>query len=360
MNRIRKLSPSLEAASVPATLPRLRCFLAIVTRGSARRPILRKSTSQGHDRFARDVRDGLLGRPKTLPCTYLYDDRGSELFEEICTLPEYYLTRTEDSILQTSADAMVAGWSRAPVLIELGSGSSTKTRRLIAAARARYGRVHYLPIDVSATILAESAQALARDFPGLRVTGVTGDYRSSLAEICKRIRRPKLILFLGSSIGNYDANSARELLGGISDSMTPDDAFLLGTDLIKDPARLEAAYDDSAGVTAAFNKNLLRRINRELGGNFHLDAFDHEARFNARQSRVESHLVASSRQCVEIPAAKLSVVFEAGESIHAESSHKFDSQSLAELAAATGFVEDAAWTDDQDDFRVQRWRLIPD
>jgi len=332
--------------------------LAIVTRGTARRPILRKSPSQVRDSFALDVRDGLLGQPKTLPCTYFYDARGSQLFEKICSLPEYYLTRTEDSILQKSADAMVAGWTRAPVLIELGSGSSTKTRRLIAATRARYGRVHYLPIDVSPTILAESAQALARDFPGLRVTGVPGDYRSSLAEICERIRRPKLILFLGSSLGNYDAASARELLGDVSDCMTPDDAFLLGTDLIKDPSRLESAYDDSTGVTAAFNKNLLARINRELGGDFHLDAFDHEARFRADLGRVEMHLVSRIRQRVAIPGARLSVQFEPGESIHTENSHKYDPPSLANLAASSGFAEEAAWTDDQGDFRVQRWKSL--
>jgi dimethylhistidine N-methyltransferase len=330
--------------------------LSIVSRGSSRRLVLRKPSLPSRDRFATEVREGLLGIPKTLPCAYFYDAQGSRLFEQICTLPEYYLTRAEDAILRSSADEIVSGWERAPVLIELGSGSSTKTRRLITAARTRYQSVHYLPIDVSPTILAESAELLSRDFPGLQVTGVVGDYRSSLAEICGRIQGPKLILFLGSSLGNYDTDSAEELLGDVSALMSPDDALVLGTDLLKAPSRLEAAYDDSAGVTAAFNKNLLTRINRELGGSFDLAAFEHQARFNARFRRVEMHLVACSRQCVEIPAANLSVVFEAGESIHTENSHKYDVQSLGSLATASGCIEEAAWTDDRGDFRVQRWR----
>jgi uncharacterized SAM-dependent methyltransferase len=187
------------------------------------------------------------------------------------------------------------------------------------------------------------------------VTGIAGDYHSTLAEICRRIRRPKLILFLGSSLGNYDTAAAVNLLGAISDSMSPEDALLLGTDLLKDPSRLEAAYDDDAGVTAAFNKNLLVRINRELGGNFHLDAFDHEARFHRGLSRVEMHLVSRTRQRVEILDANLTVTFEAGESIHTESSHKYDVRSLGHLARAADFVEAAAWTDVRGDFRVQRW-----
>ena len=330
--------------------------MSIDTRRSARRLVVRNPTALTREQFARDVREGLLGRPKSLSCTYFYDARGSRLFEQICDLPEYYLTRTEDSILRRSADAMLAGWSRSPVLIELGSGSSTKTRRLISAARSRYGRVHYLPIDVSSTILAESAERLVRGFPGLRVTGVTGDYRSSLAEICVRIRRPKLVLFLGSSLGNYDTAAAVELLSAIRDLMTPEDALLLGTDLVKEAARLESAYDDAAGVTAAFNKNLLVRINRELGGNFSLDAFDHEARFNTHLRRVEMHLVSRVRQSVEVPGANLTVGFESGESIHTENSHKYDAGSLDQLAQAAHFTEEAAWTDARGDFRVQRWR----
>jgi dimethylhistidine N-methyltransferase len=333
--------------------------LSIVSCESARRIVARDPAPTALDQFARDVREGLLGRPKTLPCTYFYDDRGSRLFEQICDLPEYYLTRAEDSILRRSAEAMVAGWSRSPVLIELGSGSSTKTRRLISAARSRYGRVHYLPIDVSPTILAESAGSLVRDFPGLRVTGVAGDYRSSLSDLCARIRRPKLVLFLGSSLGNYDTPAAMELLRAIGEVLTPDDALLLGTDLLKEPARLESAYDDAAGVTAAFNKNLLVRINRELGGEFSLDAFDHEARFNAGLGRVEMHLVSRVRQRVEIPRANLSIAFEPGESIHTENSHKYDLRSLEHLARGANLIEDAAWTDERGDFRVQRWRRDP-
>jgi len=309
------------------------------------------------DAFAQAVRSGLNSTPRTLPCRYFYDEAGSRLFERICDLPEYYLTRTEDAILAQHADAMVLGWVNDPVLVELGSGSSSKTRRLIEAALQAYGRLHYVPIDVSRSILAESAQSLVDRYPTLRVTGYSANYRDALTKIAGRFDRPKLLVFLGSSLGNYEVDAAVDLLALVARGMDPTDRLLLGTDLDKNEAKLRAAYDDADGVTARFNLNLLDRINRELGGDFALDQFQHESRYNPRHRRVEMHLVSRRDQTVTIPTASVSVQFAAGESIHTENSHKYTPELLAELADRAGFEEEAAWTDADHHFRVQRWRL---
>ena len=309
--------------------------------------------------FAKAVRRGLLARPKTLPWPYFYDAIGSELFERICDLPEYYPTRTEDAILRAHADAMVAGWLGAPVMIELGSGSSTKTRRLIASALGLYGRLHYVPIDVSPTALVDSAGTLVRTFPQLRVTGYVADYRGALAGIAAQIPGPKLWVFLGSSLGNYEADDAVGLLRRVAATMDASDRLLLGTDLIKDRATLEAAYDDAQGVTARFNLNLLARINRELGADFRLEAFAHHAVYREDLGRVEMHLVSRSDQVVRIPRAELDVRFLQGESIHTENSHKYTPEGLRDLAARSGFLEEEAWSDRDGLFRVQRWRPRP-
>jgi L-histidine N-alpha-methyltransferase len=307
--------------------------------------------------LAEAVRSGLEARPRTLPWPYFYDEVGSQLFEAICELPEYYLTRTEDAILRESAGAMVAGWSREPAMIELGSGSASKTRWLIAAALGRYGRLHYVPIDVSPAPLIESAQALVRHFSALRVTGYVANYRDALATLPERIPGPRLWVFLGSSLGNYAADEASGLLTQVAAAMGEDDRLLLGTDLAKDAATLEAAYDDAAGVTAQFNLNLLTRINRELGADFDLDRFAHRAVYRPELGRVEMHLVSRVAQTVRIPGASLTVDFAEGEAIHTENSHKYSPEALAELAHRSGFREEAAWTDPQGLFRVQRWRL---
>lgn len=307
--------------------------------------------------LAEAVRLGLNARPKTLPWTYFYDDVGSELFEAICALPEYYLTRTEDAILREHAREMVAGWSREPAMIELGSGSSSKTRWLIAAALHHYGHLHYVPIDVSAAPLIESAQSLVRQFSAVRVTGYVANYRDALAILPERIPGPRLWVFLGSSLGNYTADEAVELLTQVAAAMGEDDRLLLGTDLAKDTATLEAAYDDAAGVTARFNLNLLARINRELGADFDLDRFSHRAVYRPELGRVEMHLVSQVAQTVRIPKADLTVKFAAEELIHTENSHKYSHEGLAELALRAGFAEETAWTDRQGFFRLQRWRL---
>ena len=325
--------------------------------GPKRLSIVRVPEERNPETFAEAVRSGLTTLPKTLPCRFFYDAIGSELFETICDLPEYYLTRTEDAILRSYADAMIAGWRRPPVLIELGSGSSTKTRRLISAAFEAYGDLHYIPIDVSPTILEASARELVRDFLRLRVTGFAGDYHVALEEISRSIGGPKCILFLGSSLGNYADDEALGLLGHIASVMGPEDRLLLGTDLAKDRVILEAAYDDDQGVTAAFNRNLLVRINRELGADFDPESFTHEARYRADLGRVEMHLVSCRKQTVRVPAAGIEVHFTEGESIHTENSHKYTPDALANLAARAGFAEEAGWTDDQEWFRVQKWKV---
>ena len=353
-----------EQLGHPATSPRAplpEVFLVSTqtsTRSVPKRLSLVRLSEDSHPQsFAEAVREGLTSRPKTLPCHYLYDPEGSKLFEAICDLPEYYLTRTEDAILRDHAEAMLCGWEKAPVLIELGSGSSTKTRRLIGAALDLYGELHYIPIDVSASILEESARDLVRDYHHLRVTGYAGDYRVALGEIARRVRRPKCVVFLGSSLGNYEEAEAVELLTLMANSMGADDRLLLGTDLAKDRATLEAAYDDSQGVSAAFNRNMLARINRELGGDFDPSLFEHRATYRPDLGRVEMHLVSRRSQRVHVPGAGVEIAFAEGETIHTENSHKYTLATLASFAAKAGFVEESAWTDERGLFRVQRWRI---
>jgi len=313
--------------------------------------------------FAKAVRHGLTSEPKTLPCEYFYDAEGSRLFEAICALPEYYPTRTEDALLRDHADAMTAGLgARAreaglPTIIELGSGSATKTRRLIASALDHCGRLRYIPIDVSASALEESIERLSARFPRLHLAGCLADYRRGLEWVGRRNDGPRLIVFLGSSLGNAERPEAVALLSRIARSMRPVDRFLLGTDMVKDRAILEPAYDDAQGVTAAFNRNVLTRINRELGADFDPSRFDHRATYLADRGRIEMHLVSRRAQVVNIPGAELTVSFAPGESIHTENSHKYTRGQLLDMAAEAGFEEERAWTDSRGWFRVQRWRL---
>ncbi len=322
--------------------------------------IIRATDLQAADSFAEMVRRGLLASSKHLPCQYFYDAVGSRLFEQICELPEYYLTRTEGAILREHSSAMVAGWADAPVLIELGSGSSSKTQSLISAAMSRYGKLHYIPIDVSPTILEQSAQALVRNFPSLRVTGYAADYHRALQRLEARSSRPKCMVFLGSSLGNYETDESVSLLRHMARTMGPHDRLLLGTDLVKDSAVLEAAYDDAQGVTARFNLNLLDHINRELGADFKLSQFAHKAVYRPDRQRVEMYLVSLNDQTVQIPAANVVIRFAQGESIHTENSHKYSIEGLRDLGERAGFVEEAAWTDRHNLFRVQRWMTRTD
>lgn len=310
----------------------------------------------GSPSLAEHVREGLGADRKFLGCQYFYDAEGSRLFEEICAQPEYYLTRVEESMIRASADAMVSCSNEPLAIIELGSGSSSKTRWILEAALRRQGGAHYVPIDISPTALAEAATRLGTEFPDLRVTAYCGPYQAALPELSRRLRGPKLLLFLGSSLGNYDHPAAANLLRQMGRAVGAGGRLLLGTDLRKERSVLEAAYDDAAGVTARFNLNLLARINRELGANFDLSRFRHRAVYDEQAGRIEMYLVSQGTQRVEIPGAGLTVTLADGEAIHTENSHKYDGLILARLAAESGFEEEASWTDDRGWFRVQRWR----
>jgi dimethylhistidine N-methyltransferase len=309
--------------------------------------------------FAEDVRIGLTSDPKTLPSKYFYDDLGSRLFEAICCLPEYYLTRAESEILRKYAGEIIAELqanSRQPLrLIELGSGNAEKTRLLIEAAIARQGDLHYIPVDISAESLQSSFHGLVHEYPQLRITALAADYFAALDWLmAEGIPGGKgfsnVFLFLGSNIGNFDAAESRAFLAEIRKVLGPGDALLLGADLEKGADVLVSAYDDQLGVTAAFNRNLLVRINHELEADFDLSKFDHLALYDATQSRVEMHLVSREPQQVRISAINLTVSFDWRESIHTESSYKYDIETLAQLGQDTGFSVNNTWYDSAEQF----------
>ena len=306
--------------------------------------------------FALDVHAGLT-RPdqKELPSVYLYDALGSALFEAITLLPEYGLTRADERILRRHAATIVERLPMPLVVTELGSGSGRKTRWLLEAL-ARGGPVTYYPIDISAAALARCKFELA-EIGSIGVVGLEQPYLEGLAEVAARRTDSEalLVLFLGSTIGNFERAASEDFLRAIRGSLSPGDGLLLGTDLVKPPTRLIAAYDDPTGVTAAFNLNLLARINRELGGNFALRHFAHEARYDERRRRIEMHLVSTRRQTVSIPGAGITVTFEKGESIWTEACHKFQLEELEGIADRCGFRSQAQWVDPQWPFAESLW-----
>ena len=298
--------------------------------------------------LVRDVRAGLNARPKTLPPRWFYDERGSELFEEITRLPEYYQTRTETAILTEVAPEVVAT-VRPEALVELGAGSAEKTRLLIdAAVRDRLSC--FVPFDISEAFLQQTARRLATDFPGLAVYAVVGDFTMHVDQVPRHGRQ--LVVFLGSTIGNLDREQRLAFLGQVRGLLQPDDAFLLGVDLVKDEAELVAAYDDSAGVTAAFNLNLLQVLNRDLGADFDLDGFEHVALFNREQSRIEMHLRSRRRQWVSIPGAGMVVDFQPGEEMRTEISVKFTRESIQRELEESGLAVARWYTDDRRRFAL--------
>ena len=298
--------------------------------------------------FAEDVRRGLTATPKVLFPKYFYDALGSRLFEAICELPEYYLTRAETEIFQRHAGEIAGALDGPMRLMELGSGDGRKTRLLIEALVTRHGGLEYLPIDVSRSAVEQSAERLLHAFPELTVTAFVADYQMGLRAFRKEGMPPgvrTLALFLGSTIGNLDAGDRIALLREIRAVLRPGDGLLLGVDLRKPESALLPAYDDALGVTAAFNLNLLSRINRELGGGFDLGTFRHQARWNRELGRVEMHLESLRDQTVPIRSLGLEVSFAAGETIHTESSYKFEPVQVAEMAGAAGFALRRTWTD---------------
>jgi dimethylhistidine N-methyltransferase len=304
--------------------------------------------SPGTDRaasFAEDVRAGLDADPKRLLPKYFYDDLGSAIFEAICHLPEYDLTRNEREIFQAHADDIVSALGEPIELIELGSGSGQKTRLLIEAILRLQDDLVYHPIDISAGALAASVKDLLASYDRLSVSAYASDYFEVLAARRIEPQRRALVLFLGSNIGNYAPVQARRLLHAIAGAFKPGDALLLGADLKKDARVHEAAYDDPTGVTAAFNRNLLARINRELGGHFDLRAFDFTAHYDVVRGSIESQLVSKKTQRVRIDLLEREYAFAAGEPIHTESSYKFSIEDVIALASETGFRLTRDWSD---------------
>jgi L-histidine Nalpha-methyltransferase len=294
--------------------------------------------------FADEVRAGLTGRPKTLPTKYLYDDLGSALFEVICLLPEYYLTRAEASILRAHARDIISAAGDTVEIVELGSGTATKTRLLLDAALARQGALRYSPIDISRSALDETVAALNVEYPAITVEPQVTDYLDGLRRFSRNGAECTLVLFLGSNVGNFEPMEAQRTLRAVRETLRRGDSLLMGADMKKDVAVMEAAYNDKLGVTAAFNKNLLLRINRELGGHYDLDAFRHRATYNAAEGRMEMHLITDVAQDIAIDQLGMTVHFEPGESIHTESSYKYDQLQLAALASTTGFDLAKTWS----------------
>ncbi len=290
--------------------------------------------------IADDVRRGLTSFPKTLPPYLFYDEAGSQLYERITELPEYYLTRAEREIFLARAPEIVARIARdAPgplSVVELGAGSASKTEVLLRAVLDKQGHCLYHPVDVSTTALAEAGRRLRARLPLATVRPLPMTYEQSIRMLAD-VPPPRLFLFIGSSVGNLPDDDAATLLGRITEALRGDTWLLLGTDLRKSPSVLRAAYDDHAGVTAAFNKNLLVRINRELGGHFDLDRFRHIARWNEAVSRIEMHLESTVAQEVSVDRLSLRLRFDAGETIHTESSAKYDLPRIERLLAAGHF-----------------------
>jgi L-histidine N-alpha-methyltransferase len=295
--------------------------------------------------FAEDVRTGLGVRPYTLPPKYFYDDLGSALFDAITRLPEYYLTRVERDLLATYSSLIVSTFDEPLELVELGSGSATKTRVLIEAILARQERLTFHPLDISPDALIESSHALLAAHDALSVSAYAGDYFTLLRAKQVTTRDRVLALFLGSNVGNFEPVAARELFALVGASLRAGDGLLVGYDLKKDASVLELAYNDPTGVTAAFNKNLLARINRELGGDFDLSAFSFSATYDAQACAIRSYLRAERAMTVTIPGANVTPSFAAGETIHTESSYKFAPSEMQGLVAAGGFAERATYTD---------------
>ncbi len=313
---------------------------------AARLRVIHVPCSSPADTLAGAVASGLGSREKSLPCRFFYDETGSRLFERICALPEYYPTRTEEGILRRNASDIVAAGAGVS-LSEFGSGSSVKTRILIEALLERQDELLYVPIDISLEFLEESARALLERYRGLWMTAIGGEYNDAIPYLPAH-SGPRLILFLGGNIGNLDWPAATRFLRRVRRTMRPDDRLLVGFDQLKSPSIITAAYNDSAGVTAAFNKTLLARINRELGGGFDLDSFEHQAPFVEERARVEMR----RDQVVRVSALDRTFAFSRNESIHTENCHKYTLETFAELASAAGLEVCESWSDDRHWFRL--------
>jgi len=308
-----------------------------------------KSKANKERDFSEDVVYGLTRKNKFIPSMYFYDDAGSALFERICGLPEYYPTRKELEILSSIKGNLKDHLGQDYIIVELGSGSAVKTRHLFDALSGQ-DKIEYYPIDISG-VVKESSERLQSEFDNLHITGIVDQYESGLDYI-KTLRGNKIIAFFGSSIGNFDQKSSLDFLKVINGSMGGQDLFLLGVDLVKEKKVLEAAYNDSAGVTREFNLNLLRRINGSMGGDFEVDSFEHVAFYNSKEKRIEMHLESKSEQQVCISSLDLVVNLQKGERIRTEYSHKYTIPQIKRIAKRSGFEIRRIWTDKQDYFAL--------
>lgn len=297
------------------------------------------------DSFLEDVQQGLGQTPKTLPCKYFYDERGSELFEEITALPEYYPTRTEIAIMERWVDDMLQRCGNRIRLVELGSGASVKTRILLEALQRKGIRVQYVPIDISRDFLLKTAQHIAEQFPRVQVRAVCADYTQGLHWLGGQQQNAQTVVYFpGSTLGNFTKEEARVFVQNIREQLRVGDGFLLGTDLKKDEAVLHAAYNDAQGITAQFNLHVLERINDELGADIPVEHYRHDAVYNAAEGRIEMYLRSASTHAISVGDQTFAV--NQGESILTEYSHKFDGVQISALAQATGFAVEQTWTDD--------------
>lgn len=300
--------------------------------------------------LAEDVRRGLSSKPKRFLPKYFYDQLGSQLFEAICLLPEYYLTRAENEILEHYADEIVSSLQGETTLIEMGSGSASKTRLIIEALLRKQNELLFIPVDISASALDSSSRILLQSYPQLRIEAYAADYFAGLAELGKKQRPRTLALFLGSNISNFDPDEALNFLRALRQMLRAGDALLLGADLKKNKKILEAAYNDALGITAAFNLNVLARINRELGGNFDLRGFQHHAFYNEEVGRVEIYIESTREQNVTISQLDMEVQFARGEQVHTENSYKYHLSDITKLASDTGFTRAHTWLDSEERF----------
>jgi L-histidine N-alpha-methyltransferase len=305
----------------------------------------------------RDVRAGLLTDPKELAPKYFYDERGSQLFEQITELPEYYPTRAERSILAERSDEIVAAAGQPRTLVELGSGSAAKTRHLLSAMRDAGCLRTYVPVDISEEITHETAEALVGEYPGLAVRGIVCDFENDLERIADG-EGSRLVAFLGGTIGNLYPEPRRDFLTRLAGLMGPGDRLLLGTDLVKAHDRLEAAYDDASGVTAEFNKNVLAVLNRELGADFDLDAFEHIAIYDAGEARMDIRLRSLEEQTIRVEGLEMDVSFARGEEMRTEISSKFTYERLSEVYKEAGLAISGWFTDADCDYALSLARPL--
>lgn len=307
--------------------------------------------------MARDVRAGLSADPKELAPKYFYDERGSQLFERITELSEYYPTRAERSILAERAAEIIAAAGAPRTLVELGSGSASKTRHLLSAMRDADCLGTYVPVDISEEITHETAESLVEEYPGLAVHGLVCDFEHHLERIPDG-EGGRLVAFLGGTIGNLYPDARRDFLARLAAMLGPDDRILLGTDLVKEHSRLEAAYDDSSGVTAEFNKNVLSVLNRELGADFDLDGFEHVARYDAGEARMDIRLRSLAEQTIRLDGLDLEVSFGAGEEMRTEISCKFTYERLSQVYAEAGLTISGWFTDVDCDYALSLARAV--